>query len=267
MSDEDDKGAGTPPSWYEGLSEETRGSASMEKFKGGTVENMAKSYIELSSMIGKRGLTIPDETSTDEQRNAFYKALGRPDSADDYKLNSRNDVPQELANMTSGDGLKKFKDKAHSLNINQDQASALYDWYLSENIDAHNNAVNTSKEMIENGLVELKKEYGTNFDSNLTMAKEVAEKIAPELVASVGVDPAITKMLISTGKMMSDDTITFDNKGGPKRNAVVIQSEINTLMGDSSGPLYQRMHPEHKFQVKRLQDLHIELDKVSKPNE
>lgn len=252
------------PSWYEGLPEDTRNNPSMAKFKDGSVDNMAKSYIELSSMIGKRGLTLPDENSTDAQKNEFYKALGRPDKAEGYNIKTELEVPKELSNMVSTDGLNKFKEKAHSLNISQTQASELYNWYLSENIDAHNSAVAGIKDTIDNTFVELKKEYGTNYDSNLALAKEVAESTSPELVELVGKDPAITKMLIATGKMMADDNVTIGGNAGPKRNATTIQSEINTLMGDRNGPLYERMHPEHKFQVKRLQDLHVELDKVQK---
>jgi len=43
-------------------------------------------------MIGQDKVVIPNNNSTDDQWSEVYSKLGRPETADQYKLNVKSDV-------------------------------------------------------------------------------------------------------------------------------------------------------------------------------
>ena len=56
------------------------------------IDALAKSYINATRMIGQDKVAVPNENSTDDQWNEVYSKLGRPESADKYKLDANSDV-------------------------------------------------------------------------------------------------------------------------------------------------------------------------------
>ena len=73
--------ADTPiSSWKDSISEEYRVDPNIEKFT--EIDALAKSYINATKMIGQDKVEIPNNNSTEDQRNEVYVKLGRPEYDD-----------------------------------------------------------------------------------------------------------------------------------------------------------------------------------------
>jgi len=72
--------------YRESFSDEMK--TALEKFPD--VEKLATGYIDLekdtSRLRNAKGLVVPGEGATDEEKNTFYNSLGRPETVDGYEL-------------------------------------------------------------------------------------------------------------------------------------------------------------------------------------
>jgi len=122
------------PEWIQGLPEELRTAPegeqpSLAKFKPGEGEELipmpasvAKGYVELEKKLGQDSVVIPGENATEEERNAFYTRLGRPEKPDGYELKDPEGLPVDA------EVKKSFQEIAHKAGINTQQAVMLNDW-------------------------------------------------------------------------------------------------------------------------------------------
>lgn len=78
----------------------------------------------------QNALVKPGEDATPEQVDEFWKALGRPDSAEGYELS----VDEQ--DGFDAEALEGFKQKAHEINLLPQQAQALIDWFKEESAAA-----------------------------------------------------------------------------------------------------------------------------------
>lgn len=108
---------GAAAAWYAelGLSEEKPDAetlsnrAWMDKKGFKSLNDIITSQRALEGKVGAGGLTIPGEDATDEQREAFYKQIGRPDDVTGYavpELPEGHDLDQGLLDHMLGLGHK-----------------------------------------------------------------------------------------------------------------------------------------------------------------
>lgn len=114
------QGGGDAKSWLESLPEDVRSDPSLKVFKD--VSGLAKSYVNAQKMIGADRVIMPNEKSTDEEWNAFYQKLGRPESADKYEIKGPDGKP-----VTDGVA-KEFKETAFKLGLSPKQVAGLAEW-------------------------------------------------------------------------------------------------------------------------------------------
>ena len=127
--------------WKGGLSDELRDHPSLKKYS--TVENLAKGYINASSMLGKDKLVKP---SNEDEWNEFYTEMGRPEGATGYKFTYEAEVPEELQAYTNG-RVDAFKETAHQLGLTSEQADGLHRWYMEGNVENVNNLTRQVEDM------------------------------------------------------------------------------------------------------------------------
>jgi hypothetical protein len=80
--------------WQSILDEDMRDSSYLKEVK--TLQGMAKSTVSARSMVGADKIVIPTEASTPEMWDSYYKAGGRPDTAEDYAFAKPDDLPDEF---------------------------------------------------------------------------------------------------------------------------------------------------------------------------
>lgn len=105
--------------WKESLGEDIRGEKMLDNL--GDFHGMVKQFVHAQKNIGKGKVVLPDETSNENDWNAFYDAAGRPKTPDDYSFEKE----KGLEEYYSDDLLKTFREGAHKVGINAKQMAFL----------------------------------------------------------------------------------------------------------------------------------------------
>ena len=190
----------------------------LDKFK--SVNDLAKSYVNLEKKLGT-SINLPAEGATDETRkafidkikdlpevlikpttedelNAFYNKLGRPENKDSYEIDSL--IPRELIDNDAFavQEINEFKEMAHKLGLTKEQDQGLVEMRMEHfKQDQQDN-----EKSLEQGLTTLNKLWGTDFDTRKSAAIQMKDHFKdkfPEhmesLLANNESNPALAHML------------------------------------------------------------------------
>ena len=238
--------------WKEAISEEYRSNPNIEKFT--ELDALAKSYINAVSMIGTDKIPLPGKSATDEQWNEVYNKLGRPETADNYKLEFNTDVAPVDENVIKG-----FAQNAHKLGLNNKQAQGILEFYKSTlEGSAKEMSVNMEAAQAE-ATNALRSEWGRAYDDNLRKAANVAQTyLEPELLdtqlrdgSRLGDNPKIIKAFANIANLLSEDKII----GTEAENILQgrdVEKEIEELTSDRQGAYWNKMHPNHNKVVNQV---------------
>ncbi|MDA7841002.1 hypothetical protein N9A10_01160 [Candidatus Pelagibacter sp.] len=242
----------TPATWKDSISQEFREDPNISKFT--EIDALAKSYINATRMIGQDKVAVPNENSTDDQWNEVYGKLGRPESADKYKL----EVNSETAQIDES-SIKSFAENAHKLGLNNKQAQGILEYYKdSMEGSAQQSKIDTETAQAQSEA-ELRKEWGRSFDENLKKAASVAKANMNEDVLNMqlkdgtrlGDHPSIIKGFANIANLMSEDKMigTDEDSATGGRN---LDEEISKIVNDRDGPYWNKGHPEHDKVVQQV---------------
>ena len=247
--------------WKEAISEEYRSNPNIEKFT--ELDALAKSYINAVSMIGTDKIPLPGKSATDEQWNEVYNKLGRPESADKYKLEFKTDVAPVDENVIKG-----FAQNAHKLGLNNKQAQGILEFYKST-LEGSAKEMSVNMETAQADATNaLRSEWGRAYDDNLRKAADVAQTyLEPELLdtqlrdgSRLGDNPKIIKAFANIANLLSEDKII----GAEADNVLQgrdIEKEIDELTTDKQGAYWNKNHPSHNKVVNQVLSLRELLTK------
>ena len=165
----------TPPEslgWRAGLTDDLKQNEAFVPFK--TVSDFGKDYLGLRTKAAdlerKLGDSIPKlpDNATDDDRNVYYDALGRPKQSSEYEFEGEDKNAPEWTSF--------WKQQAYNLGLTKPQAKALsgvFNGQIQKMVEAHNatlKAENTAAEQ------KLRTEMGDKFDTNVELAKRMTQK-------------------------------------------------------------------------------------------
>ena len=201
----DGKGASEAkhPAWMAQLGNvEAEKAEKLSKFE--KIGDLANNYLELEKKLGS-SLVKPGDDASDEEREAFYRALGKPESADKYSI--------------EGDNAEMFRKMAYENNLTDEQAKTFYKALL----DVGNNAIAQQKAAFDaqakDTQAALQKEYGKDYPTKIEMLKRgVAayggEKMGAKLQqAGLLGDYDVVKMFILLGEQSAEAGSPGNTKG------------------------------------------------------
>ena len=199
------------PEWLKGLPEPLQKAKSLAKFKDGThVENLAKSYVELESKLG-RSIELPGKDATDEDKVKFFARIGRPMTADDYEIGLRDaELAKRLRAASFNAGLTKEQVKA--------QASAIAE-YEAERDKLASKAYTDSATKADR---QLREEFGAQYDIRMEAAKKGYESLYSEglrrQLAESGVtnNPEFIRVMSDLGMQIKEASLV---RGKPSSDA------------------------------------------------
>ena len=194
------------PAWMNQINSELMGDAEkagkLSKFE--KLSDLASAYLEAEGKLGN-SIVKPGENASDEERRAFYTALGVPDAADKYSI--------------EGDDAKMFREMAYKNNLTDEQAKAVY----ASLKDAGNNFIAAQKaafdQQAKDTQAALQKEYGKDYPTKIEMLKRgVAtyggEKMGAKLQqAGLLGDYDVVKMFILLGEQSAEAGSPGNTKG------------------------------------------------------
>ena len=133
----------------------------------GKVKEYEGKVTDLSKRLESSIPKLP-ENASDEDRNTFYQALGRPEKWEDYQLDGENTNAKEWQDY--------WRQTFFGIGVPADMATKLtaaYNAQIQKLVETHN--ANIQKE-IETSSATLKAEWGDKYDENVELAKRLWTK-------------------------------------------------------------------------------------------
>ena len=250
------EGVVIPENWKESLAQELRDEPSLANVPD--VSTLVKNYVHAQKQMGKKGVHLPDKHSTDDDRRSFFQQLGLPAALEEYELSLPDGAEFEDGFVTA------FKQQAYEANILPEQSNALLKWYAEANANAVERLVTQNKMEMQDALLALKKEWGSDYDNRKQLANNVLRHIGDEgvhnWIRETGLEDSadMIKLMSAIGEMMREDRVVDvgDNVGPTHKE---LNHRIQELENNFSGPLYDKKHPNHAAAVKERDNLYRQL--------
>ena len=202
---------------------------SISKFAGKSINDVFKSYAELQSKIGQKTegmVKIPGEDATDEDRQAFYAALGVPESPDGYEV----ELPEAFQDLDwNPDSLGPIKEVAHKVGVSPAQLNAL----VAAQAEIEKAQLDQWQQESEEAVSELRGEWGADYDKNLTLAKRAAQ--AAGLDSDNVTDPEMLKAFALSGRRFRKGNLVPLRR---PRTAMTAEAEAREIQTNPDHPLY-----------------------------
>lgn len=201
----------------ERLPEDLRNEAAFRDIKD--VGELAKSYLNAQRMVGldkNRLVVLPKDANDGEGFDALYKALGRPDSPDQYAIPAQPDgkayTDEDVAFQ------KAILPALHAAGVSQAQLEKIVPAWNS----LAGEIAGKQSEKLEAGAKEaeasLRKDWGAQYEENLNRAVEAVRYYSGELklgdavlselnASNLGNSPALAKMLSHLGGQLKEDGV------------------------------------------------------------
>lgn len=256
-----DVSRGAAPDWRSGLSEELRADTAIAGMDG--VATLAKSYVEARSKVSsENSVVIPGNTATQQERNAFYERLGRPDSFEKYELPTEG-MPATFKADESRVTL--MKQKAFEVGITRDQFAALVradaEYAHGRSLESSAQTAATQHEWEQ----KLRESMGTAFEQDIGLAKAAVQQFGGDELRDVlnetglGNHPAVVTAFAAVGRAIQSDEVLGRGRGAtiiPNRKQA--EDELIALQadGDFMKSLEQKYHPSHEANLAKWQALH-----------
>jgi len=240
--------------WQGTLEEGLREEKSLKDFKN--VNDLAKSFVNTKSMVGKDTIAVPTDASTEIEWSAYHKAGGRPETVADYGFARPEDFPEEYYNQEYADGAQEILFKFGG---SKKLGDALFEYnnkfvlaQLAQKVKDDELAMTELK----NGL---KTDWGNAYEQkvhlgNIAMAEAtttkrgdeiiVDEEFKARLVEKAGNDPDIIRAFANLGVKFTDHgTVdTFQNIPTPAD----YQAQIDEIQAN---PLYLKGTQEQRMKL------------------
>jgi hypothetical protein len=212
------------------------------------VENLAKAYVNASSMIGKDKIVLPGEHASAEDWAAVYDRLGRPANADGYELDAGEQADAGMLNW--------FTNTAHEIGLNNAQAQQLVSAYNEMTAGLSENPDDVIEAAQQNTQAVLQKEYGARFEDNINNAGALLNEFASEELSEtlladgsrLGDNPDFIRALVSMSEFINERVAEDELIGIEKTPGLMSPDEARSKLLEIEridGPLFERAHPQH----------------------
>jgi hypothetical protein len=215
---------------------------------------LANGYRNLEKLLGSEKLPMPKGDNDNEGWARVYDALGRPKSADDYKLPVPEGMPDDFS--------KAAASKFHELGISTKQASALAEWWNQTSGATREQMMQQSAQASERDLNSLRQEWGQAWDENVELGRRAAREfgIAPDMLNKM--ESAMgTKNLLELMSKIGRGFTEHEFEGGKSINSFGMTPEaakqrISDLRGDKEwSAKYLQGNADAKAEMARLMAL------------
>jgi len=246
-------------SWKDSLPEDLREHSVLAPIQD--VDNLAKAYVNASTMIGKDKIAIPGKHSSPEDWDDVYNRLGRPESGEAYDLTAGEN--------TDADMMGWFRNTAHEAGLNNSQAQKLVNAYndlLVQNIEEQPDLEKIRADV----QADLQKEYGNAYEDRLTLAKSISSEFGTDDLTEIkladgtllGDNPMFIKAMVAAGEYIRDRISEDRFEGMDKVDTSLTPDEARAKLTEieaPDGPLWDRRHPAHEEYVRNRNKLYEEI--------
>jgi hypothetical protein len=238
-----------PEDWRSNIPEDIRKEAVFANVKD--VGDLAKQFFNAQKMVGREKLPVPKGPDDIEAHEMIFNALGRPEAPDKYP---EVDLPEGVS--FDNDALKSFQETFHKAGISESQ----YQKVLSQYGDYVNGMQTQMREQTEQqigeGLSNLQREWGSEYDTRLKIANEGFESLQDPSLRQMFADnpvlsnhPSVLKMFYNYGRATASAEF-LEGDAVPPSSTAHMEQKISDFEQRYSEALFQKNHPEHDRRVK-----------------
>lgn len=198
--------------WYDAIEDnELKGYVQNKGWKD-PVE-LANGYKNLEKLLGGEKLPMPKGAEDKEGWARVYDQLGRPKTADEYKLPVPEGDPGTFAKAASG--------KFHELGISQQQAEGLAKWWNETQQGQLTEMQQQSSAKVQADLTSLKSEWGQAYDENVSFGQRAAREFGLDAGKLTAIENALgtgemLKFMARVGRGLTEDTFEAGKGSGNK---------------------------------------------------
>jgi hypothetical protein len=174
---------------------------SFKNFK--SVPDMAKALANANALIGKK-LGVPNEKSSPEEVAAFRRAMGVPETLEEYKF-APDSVPEGLE--WSEEMSKPYAEIAHRHGIPPAAMKELVTQHAKTEAFKMEAIQATYEKQRTEAVQSLQKEWGNDFGKNIGLAKQAAKLAGVDANSHGFSDPEVVRGFVRMAQMMSEDKI------------------------------------------------------------
>jgi len=239
-------------SWTDSLQDEgLRLHPSLTKFDD--VPALAKSYVELESKIGSKGVLLPGENATPAEVRSAMSQLGCPD--DPTHLGGPQ-VPEGQG--YDNDFMATMQQAAWQNGLTPTQYQNLANRLVQYQGEAQQQDTQQQQQQVHDAREELERRWGAATAQKLDFAKQAAEAIYGDKIqeamntqgpnGSIGNNPAMLEVLAKLGQAMQEGGVLEGVRPQPALTPKDAQDQINQAMLDKDfmAALHDERHMGHK---------------------
>lgn len=210
-------------------------------------------YREMESRFSEGGLTkIPGEDATDEEKSAFWRQLGAPESADDYVKNLKLQGDAVLGDLDKPIA-ETFAQALHSVGAPQQVYDAALNWYYQLQEQQMNELDEKDDKDYEDNRKQLRSEFGGSLDRYINTlgalfadAPGGADPDNPRGVMArlfggrtsdgriIGNDPDVVRFLVGLNRNMNPNATEVDPSDASSGVSIDNRiKEIKTMMREN----------------------------------
>ena len=188
--------------WLDALPDDAKDyKDTLSKYK--SVPDMAKALANANQLIGKK-LGVPNEKSSPEELAAFRRAMGVPDSLEEYKF-APDALPEGMT--WSDDMAKPYAEIAHKHGIPPSAMKELVAQHAKTEMFKMEAIQATFEKQRTEAVQTLQKEWGTDFGKNIGLAKQAAKLAGVDANSHGFSDPEVVRGFVRMAQMMSEDKV------------------------------------------------------------
>jgi hypothetical protein len=198
-------------------------------------ESLAKSYQGLEQLLGKKANAIvpPTEKSSPEEVAAYRKAIGVPESPEDYKLK-----PEQLPEGVTWDEsvAKRAAELAHKHNVPAAAMQEFMKFDMERAALMNQAAAGMIEQQLEAGRTELQRVWGDKMPEKIELARRAAVTAGVDPTSQGFVDPQVVKAIVNLAEKLSDDKLVAGDQTGVSST----RARARDIMTNQANPLYTR---------------------------
>jgi hypothetical protein len=245
------------PDWRASLPDGLREAEALSRFDD--VAALAREHVHLQALIGRKGIIPPGDDATPEERAAFFTALGRPATPDEYDLEG---FAPPAGLPWNADIQASMLREMHAAGLNNSQARSLINAYADMQESAFDAVATRQAANAERALSGLQAEWGERFEARLDLAGrafratfgEAFDDVAGLALADggrVGDHPEFVRAFATLGERMAEPELVGAGATSREPSGEAARFNLRALEADPDfrAALLDRNHPDHRAAI------------------